>query len=89
MEPKWAERKRNEELIAFIKNKNDAGTMPTTHSIYSTMNMAKATSCKYLAMLRIENKIGYVLAGPTQLWYIAKDDEGNTLIPKIVFEKKE
>jgi len=50
--------------------------------------MAKATALKYLSVLRAKSIIEYVMEGPTRLWYIAHDEEGNAIIPKWVFVKK-
>jgi hypothetical protein len=85
MEPGWIKRKRNEELINYIKNKNDAGIMPSTRSIYNGVDMAKATALNYLSVLKAKGLIDCTRVGPTWLWYISKDDKGNTLIPKVVF----
>jgi len=85
MVQKWAERNRNENLIAFIKSKNDIGVMPSGREIYKGVEMAKATALKYLVVLRAKGILEYVVVGTSYLWYIAQDENGNTVIPKIVF----
>ena len=79
-----AEQKRNEELIAFIKSKNDIGVMPSTRAIYESVDMAKETALKYLAVLRAKEIVESIKVGPSWLWYIAQDEHGNSLSPKIV-----
>ena len=85
MVQKWAERNRNENLIAFIKSKNDIGIMPLAREIYEGVKMAKATALKYLVVLRAKGILEYVVVGTSYLWYIAQDENGNTVIPKTVF----
>jgi len=75
-------------LIAFIKNKNDLGIMPSSREIYEGVDMAKATALKHLEVLHAKGIIEYIMVGPSRLWYMSQSKNGNTLIPKIVFVTK-
>ena len=85
MGQKWAEKRRIKELFDYIKSKNEAGQMPSSAKVNKAVDMAKATALKHLSIMKAEGTVEYLFVGSTKLWYVAKDEKGNKVSPRITF----